>query len=86
MKIVGIERVDYKSKKTDRQVTGFRFHCVEDRPSLVGGVAVDQIFVGSDKAAGVVKAVGGVLDQLIGRDIRIYYNRYGGVEDLELKA
>lgn len=85
MKIVGIERVDYKSKKTDRQVTGFRFHCVEDRQSLIGGVAVDQIFVGSDKAAGVVKLVDGILDQLIGRDIRIYYNRYGGVEDVELK-
>lgn len=82
MQIIGIERIDYISKKTKLPVRGYTFHCVGDKSSNIGGKFCESYFINDDN----VKSLMGTVEEaeeLLGVDIRPYYNRYGSVVELD---
>lgn len=79
--IVGKEKVDYVSKKTNNPVVGLTLHCVSDPVSRerFEGREVDTIFI-SNKSP--------MYDQCaafpVGSKITVQYNRWGSVESVVL--
>ena len=79
--IVGKEKVDYVSKKTNNPVVGLTLHCVGDAGSRerFEGREVDTIFISSKSP---------MHDQCasfpIGSKIIVQYNRWGFVESVVL--
>ena len=75
--IKGIEKVDYFSKKNNRQVDGVRFHVEYKDPNVVGA-CVEAIFIGSQ----ALENMGVVIPddkykEVIGRTLEIEYNKRG---------
>ncbi len=81
MKIVGVERVDYKSKKTDKPVLGYRFHMTDDSKEAHGQV-VESVFLTDRDAQRFISGFKTVAES-IGVEVRPYYNKYGRAEDLD---
>lgn len=81
-KVVGIERVDYTSKKTNEPVLGYSIH-LEDLEERVEGYAVRKEYV-SDKL--LPKVLGNFdPEELLGRDVVVVYNRFGSVERINVE-
>lgn len=78
VKIVGKQRVDYVSKKTNQPVVGVTLHCVGSN-ERVEGLACETIFV-SSKSAIYDKVVNLALES----NVNIVYNRWGSCEDIVL--
>lgn len=73
MKVVGIEKVDYVSKKSGARVVGSILHLSQDIPADKGcGVKVFAEFVKNEL----------VQDIVVGDEVKLFYNRYGKVVDL----
>lgn len=77
-KVVGIKRLNYVSKKTNRPVAGIQLFVLFEQEGVQGHQA-DTIFVSNtspcySKAELVV----------VGDQVNIYYNRWGSVEGLEI--
>lgn len=78
MKLVGITNVDYISKKTNERVQGKSLHGLVACKATEGvGEKCENVYVSanSDLYKQVEKMV-------IGSEINVYYNRFGGVEDI----
>lgn len=74
-KILGIENVDYVSKKTGNRVTGLRLHTVDGHEfDNTKGNRVLSVFVSTN--------IVNVSDIAVGDDVEIYYNRFGGVDEV----
>ncbi len=71
-KVIGIQKIDYTSRNGN-QVVGTKLHCVYPM-DVVEGYAVEAIFTKKELPKGLT------LDS----DIRVYYNKYGSVECIEL--
>lgn len=71
--VVGIEKVDYVSKKTQKQVVGVKLHLIFETEN-VNGFACESVYVPER-----VDCIG---DVKVGDKVKIYYDRYGSVEDL----
>lgn len=75
MKILGIEQVNYTSKKTGRDVHAVRLYCSEPARN-VQGVRVDTLFV--------PQVIFDSVAVQVGDEIRPLYNRFGRVEAVEV--
>ena len=77
VRLVGIKRVDYFSKKNNRQVLGWNLFVTHDTtdPQIEGLVAED-LYCQDDKTP-VVNS----LKPVIGSDIEVYFDRWGNVEE-----
>lgn len=74
-KIIGIENVDYTSKRTGNRVTGKKLYFTEPLPDDKGeGLFCDNVFVTNQMA----------MDIEIGDEVDILYNKYGNVADLRV--
>lgn len=76
-KIVGIEKVDYKSRRSGNQVRGTNLYVhypSEDRPDLQGE-RCEKLYV---------KETIDCSSLSVGDDIEVYYNRYGNVDMVHL--
>ena len=72
MKIIGMRRFEYVSKKTGKKTDACYLYCTyEDRKT--SGLCCTSIFCRSD----LVPA-----DLSIGDNIQVYYNRFGSVEQI----
>ena len=77
VQVVGIEKVDYVSRKKGNRVTGHRLHCLVDSSHDMEGQAVEVFFISARN----------VIDSQIGSDIVVggfydfFYNRFGDIED-----
>ena len=73
--IIGIEIVDYLSKKTNRQVVGKKFYAYRPIASSRGDGYETEVFFCSDRmsAYSIVS---------IGDTVRPIYNKYGNLDDL----
>lgn len=81
-KVIGVEVVNYVSKKTNKEVSGYRVHLTTPIDPATGcGDMVESCFLNS-VAAQPMLAVCPVIDDLIGQDVRVIYNRYGRVDEL----
>ncbi len=77
-KIVGKEKVDYLSKKTNQQVNGVRLHVLQP-DNKVEGYAAEAVFISSKHAS-----YDAVANLPLGSEIIIIYNRFGSVQDIQI--
>lgn len=75
-KVVGIQSVDYLSRKTNQPVQGVTLHLTY-QDSRITGVGTETVFV-SAKAT----CYGDVVKIPIGSDVDVFYNRYGSIEEV----
>ena len=83
MEIIGIERVDYVSKKTNDRVKGYTFYCIGEKSAIIGGSFCESYFVNDDNLKSLLDTVKGDVKSLVGAHVRPYRNRYGSVEQLD---
>lgn len=77
-KVVGIEKVDYVSRKTNRPVQGTSFYILYEKQGVEGFVA-DKIFIS------VVSPCYPDAELVqVGDKLNIFYNRWGSVEGLQV--
>jgi len=74
IKIVGIQNVDYKSKKTGKDVKGHNLYCVYDEasPSLVGQ-KTESFWLRNDLQVDSFKP---------GDNVNVYFDRFGHIESI----
>lgn len=76
-RVVGIEDVNYVSKKTGQPVSGVNLHVTFPLNEQKGeGEAVEKIYC--------KQSLEGIDSISVGDDVEIYYNRFGGVEEIRL--
>ncbi len=75
--VIGIEMVNYISKKTDRKVSGGKLHLTYDFPkdADADGTACEVVFVKEDIACSVE----------VGDTIELLYNKFGSVVGINKK-
>ena len=83
MEIIGIERVDYVSRKNNRPVKGYTFYCIGVKSAIIGGSFCDNYFVNDDNVKSLLDTVNGDISALIGVEVRPYRNKFGDVEQLD---
>ena len=72
MKIIGMKRFEYTSKKTGKKTDACDLYCTyEDKKTV--GLACTSIFCFSDIVP---------VDLSVGDNVQIFYNRFGGVEQI----
>ena len=72
MKFIGMKCFEYTSKKTGRKTDACYLYCTyEDKKTV--GLACTSIFCRSDIVP---------LDLSVGDNVQIFYNRFGGVEQI----
>lgn len=76
-KVLGVQNVDYKSKKTGEQVVGHTLH-VSFKDADVRGEAVDSPFI--SERLGLSNVISALQP---GQMVEIVYNRRGYVADVE---
>lgn len=74
MKVVGMRKFEYTSKKTGSTYPAANIYVTEERKGVTGLAAFDM-FVKADIVPD---------DLTVGAEIRCFYNRYGGVEAITL--
>lgn len=72
-KILGIENVDYVSKKTNNRVKGYKLHMCYEKNNCEG-VAVLEEFVNEDIGK----------DIKVSNKIELFYNKYGQVNKIAI--
>lgn len=77
-KIIGKERVDYVSRKTNQPVKGTSLHVI-GKDSKVEGMACETIFI-SEKSPMYEQVMGYPLES----NVTVQYNRWGSVESVIL--
>lgn len=70
--ILGIENVDYTSRKTGRPVKGTNLHCIFSRDG-VSGNCVERLYVKESIDCSMFS---------VGDHIEVYYNRFGSVDSV----
>lgn len=75
-KVVGIESINYVSRKTNRPVVGSKLYLITDdvKTNLIGH-STTEIFVSSQ--------VLGVPVLQVNDTVKIYFNQYGSVQSVE---
>lgn len=78
MTIIGYERADF-STKDGTKVTGVHVYVGRPAaPTLGEGSVVERVYVSDRK----IEACGLDLSKAIGKEVQIYYNRYGKVASI----
>lgn len=74
MKVVGMRKFQYTSKKSGNSFPAANLFCTEERDNVVG-VAVLDLFVKAELVPGDVQ---------IGSEISCFYNRFGSIQEIRL--
>lgn len=74
MKVVGMRKFEYTSKKTGKTYPAATLFCTEERKQVAGWAAFD-IFVKADLVPD---------DLQVGSEISCVYNRFGSVEEIRI--
>lgn len=83
-KIIGLERLDYFSRKSNKQVRGYKFHLAEPlTKDTTAGVQVYSEFLHDENAPGFAPTN---LSQFLGREVVFFYNRYQTATGCEFVA
>lgn len=74
MKVVGMRKFQYTSKKSGKTYPAASLYCTEERNNVVG-VAAFYLFVKAELVPGDVQ---------VGSEIACVYNRFGSVEEIRI--
>lgn len=86
MKVVGIRKVEYTSKKTGQPVHGWELHVVESGVKGMLGDRVQQLWVRPDVFGALLAYSGSEPEKLLNKDVDVFYNQYGSVSSVGLKG
>ena len=81
-KIIGVKRLDYQNK-SNRHVQGYSFHLSEPQRGVVGE-SVFNVFL-SDASASDFVSLFSCLEECIGQEVVISYNRFGSADRISLE-
>lgn len=76
MEIIGLKKSSFKPKDSDQEIKGVTLYLTEERDG-VEGLAADHVFVSDKKLGPYLPAVGD--------EVRIFYNRWGKVDEIQVK-
>lgn len=76
-KVIGKERVSYTSKRTGKDVDGVKIHCLYTDEKRIDGNGVESLFLSGDN----LKIAA---DILVGFEVEPFYNRFGGIERVDI--
>lgn len=80
MKIIGYKRTNFKTKD-GAEITGFNVYVENEiNPEHGKGVQVDRIYLSDNKLAR--ESIN--LEELLNKEVKIYYNRYGKPDSIVL--
>ena len=80
MKLVGITNVDYVSKKTNERVQGKSLHGLVPCTAAEGvGDRCESVYISAKS-----ELYNHCEKMIIGGEINVHYNRFGGVEDITI--
>lgn len=74
--VVGVEKLDYTSKRSGKQVKGITIHAAYEKKGVEGMACVSQYVSEANVGDAVVKA---------GDQVGFYYNRFGSVESFTVE-
>lgn len=74
MKVIGMRKFEYTSKRTGNKYTAGNIYCSYEANDTLG-VRCESVFLSADKIPG---------DLQIGSEINVLYNRFGNVEAIEM--
>lgn len=74
MKVVGMRKFQYTSKKSGKTFPAANLFCTEERNNVIG-VAAFNLFVKAELVPGDVQ---------VGSEIACVYNRFGSVEEIRI--
>lgn len=78
MKLIGFRKADFVTKD-GAPVTGYNVYiATEIDPRRGGGVSVERDYLSDAK----LSREGLKLDELLGRECKVYYNRYGKIDSI----
>mgnify|MGYP003275104834 CR=1 FL=1 len=79
MEVIGIVRSNFTLQATGKEITGCNLYLARPiDPKLGHGVAVDRVYMTDAK----LEANGIDLETIVGREVVVYYNRYGKVASM----
>ena len=74
MKVVGMRKFQYTSKKSGKSYPAANLFCTEERNNVIGVAAFD-LFVKAELVPG---------DLQVGSEISCFYNRFGSIEEIRI--
>lgn len=74
MKVIGMRKFEYTSKRTGNKYKAANLYCSYDAADTIG-VRCESVFLSSDKVPPDLK---------LGNEINVLYNRFGNVEAIEV--
>lgn len=81
--LVGIQKLDYTSAKTDKRIFGVKLHCLKEGDINTDGAAVESHFISFSKDNENAQALANALKDIkLNSYINISYNRFGFIEDV----
>ncbi len=81
MTLIGYARSDFHVKDTDTTVTGYNIYIAQPiAPERGRGKSVERYYITDAKLA----ACGVDLASAYGKDVHVYFNRYGKIDSLAL--
>lgn len=86
MKVVGIRKVEYTSKKTGQPVHGWELHVVESGVKGMLGDRVQQLWVRPETFGELLQVTGAAPEKLLNKDVDVFYNQYGSVSAVNLRG
>lgn len=72
--VIGIEKVDYVSKKTNQRVFGTRLHMTYEKMGVSGVCCFNEYISGQIDCSMIT----------VGDTVNVFYNKYGRVSDVAL--
>lgn len=81
--VVGLENVDYKSKKTEKPVVGVKLHCLIEPNKNTQGAGVESFFISLNDRNENAKEICEVLKSIkLNSYVDITYNRFGFIDNV----
>lgn len=74
MNVIGMRKFEYKSKRSGEIYPAANLYCTEDRKGVAGKACFD-LFCKAELVPG---------DLAVGDEVRVFYNRFGSVESMEI--
>lgn len=82
MLVVGIEKISYLRKKDNTQVEGLKLYCTwsDERNKNLEGEMCETVYIPASR----FDSISCLYEIEVGNEIRISYNRFGGVDDIRI--
>lgn len=85
MTVIGVRTTRFKGNDGN-EVSGISLYLSAPITKYGVGQSAEKVFLSDRRAGGLLQDVGGKLENLLGAELDVYYNRYGKVESVVVKG